>query len=69
MTIAEQPAGLQQRRDAVAGVGRRSATTNVFVALVVAVAVYILGSAVFEPHLGPGAPSDRGAAEASFLGP
>ncbi len=67
MTIAEEGSG-SQRPDSAAANGRRSARTNIFVAVILALAVYIFGYAVFERSIGAAAPRDRHAAE-TRLGP
>jgi len=56
--------------DPVASDSGMSATTSICVALVVALIVYVLGSAVLQQSVVAGAPQQTGAAaEMSFHGP
>lgn len=49
--------------------GEMSATTSICVALVVALAVYVLGSAILLRDARVGVPQNHAPAEMSFLGP
>ena len=46
-----------------------SATTSICVALVIALILYVLGSAVYQQDVVAGAPRQAGSADMSFHGP
>ncbi len=49
--------------------GEMSGTTDICLALVIALVVYVLGSAVFQQDVVQGAPGRAATAELSFYGP
>jgi hypothetical protein len=68
MSIVEKRL-LSHEADFAQSDGEMSGTTDICLALVIALVVYVLGSAVFQQDVVQGAPGRAAAAEMSFYGP